>query len=266
MESSDNLKDPLLYLPCCLKILEFSKGQPIYAPEDAVSGIYLILFGSVKLTRMLGNGKQVLIDIYRTEEFFGEAALLNRPRRSEMVTAMEDTRLMVWSRQDFEELVEKRPNLALAMLRVFIQRMNNFELRMQSLAQESVLERLARALIRFSTRLGRLDSAGTMHMPALPQVLLAQYVGTSREIVTYYMTEFRRKGFLTYSRREIALFGNGLREWLELEMGRKLEYPVIHEAGETAGTAVSLQHLLNGREDGERLRSTTAHLSSDKPS
>ena len=35
--------------------------------------------------------------------------------------------------------------------------------------------------------------------------LLSQYVGTSREIVTHYMNQFRRQGYLRYSRKGILL-------------------------------------------------------------
>jgi hypothetical protein len=34
--------------------------------------------------------------------------------------------------------------------------------------------------------------------------LLSQYVGTSREIVTHYMNQFRRQGYLRYSRKRLS--------------------------------------------------------------
>jgi len=39
----------------------------------------------------------------------------------------------------------------------------------------------------------------------LTHELLAQYVGTSREIVTHYMSQFRRDKLLSYSRSGIAI-------------------------------------------------------------
>jgi CRP-like cAMP-binding protein len=44
--------------------------------------------------------------------------------------------------------------------------------------------------------------------------LLAQCVGTSREIVTHYMNRFRKEGYLQYSRRGIVLYRDALGEWL----------------------------------------------------
>ena len=51
-------------------------------------------------------------------------------------------------------------------------------------------------------------------MAALTHELLAQYVGTSREIVTHYMNQFRRQGYLGYSRKGISLYRDAFKEWL----------------------------------------------------
>jgi CRP-like cAMP-binding protein len=51
-------------------------------------------------------------------------------------------------------------------------------------------------------------------MSAFTHELLSQYVGTSREIVTHYMNQFRRMGYLQYSRRGIVMYRDAFQEWL----------------------------------------------------
>jgi hypothetical protein len=58
------------------------------------------------------------------------------------------------------------------------------------------------------------DQDGTVSMPPFTHELLAQYVGTSREIVTHYMSQFRREGLLRYSRAAIAIHRAALIVWL----------------------------------------------------
>ena len=53
-----------------------------------------------------------------------------------------------------------------------------------------------------------------MRMAAFTHELLSQYVGTSREIVTHYMNQFRRQGYLQYSRRGIVLYRDAYEQWL----------------------------------------------------
>ena len=53
---------------------------------------------------------------------------------------------------------------------------------------------------------------GSIRMPAFTQEVLSQYVGTTRETISHCMIQFRRQGFIKYSRREIILY-DSLREW-----------------------------------------------------
>ena len=53
-----------------------------------------------------------------------------------------------------------------------------------------------------------------MRMAPFTHELLSQYVGTSREIVTHYMNQFRRDGYLRYSRKGIILYRDAFKEWL----------------------------------------------------
>jgi CRP/FNR family transcriptional regulator len=62
---------------------------------------------------------------------------------------------------------------------------------------------------------------GSFRMPPLTHELLAQYVGTSREIITTYMNQFRRDGYLKFSRKEVILFPDPLREWVRHGLRRK---------------------------------------------
>jgi CRP-like cAMP-binding protein len=85
--------------------------------------------------------------------------------------------------------------------------------RIESFSAEDIQRRLARSLIHFSERFG-VDEDGAFRMLAFTHELLSQYVGTSREIVTHYMNQLRRKGYIRYSRKGITVYHDALRDWL----------------------------------------------------
>ena len=207
------LEDPLAFLPCS-RIAEFKKGQLIYNQDQPSTSIYLVIQGKVKVSRMGDDGRQVVVDIYQPDEFFGESALLNLPHRSEQAVALDNTRLMAWSGAEIEDMVAKRPRLAVALLQILAKRSIDFTERIESLSVDNIARRLARSLIRFADREGTRGDNGSARMAPLTHELLAQYVGTSREIVTHYMNQFRKDGHLEYSRRGIVLDRNALGEWL----------------------------------------------------
>jgi CRP-like cAMP-binding protein len=207
------LEDPLAFLPCSV-IAEYRKGQLIYDQDQPSTNIYLVIEGKVKVSRMGDDGRQVVVDIYQPDEFFGESALLNLPQRSEQAAALEDARLMAWSTAEIEDMVAKRPRLAVALLQILAKRSNDFTERIESFSADNIARRLARSLIRFGDRQGTHGDNGSARMSPLTHELLAQYVGTSREIVTHYMNQFRKEGYLEYSRRGIVLDRNALGDWL----------------------------------------------------
>jgi len=207
------LEDPLAHLPCS-SILEYKRGQLIYSQDQPSTSLYLVIDGKVKVCRMADDGRQVVVDIYQTDEFFGESAFLGTPTRDEQALSMENTKVMTWTASEIEEIVMKRPRLAVALLQILVQRSLDFGHRIESFSVDNIARRLARTLIRFSERLGEKSEDGSVQMMPFTHELLSQYVGTSREIVTHYMNQFRRKGYLRYSRKGILLYRDAMKDWL----------------------------------------------------
>ena len=207
------LEDPLAYLPCS-GILEYSRGQVIYDRQRPSAAIYLVLGGRVKAALLTEDGHQLVVDIYRTDDFFGESALLGLANRVEQATALDNAKLMAWSAPEIEQIIEKRPRLAVALLQILVQRTLEYPHRVESMSVDDIAHRLAYTLIRFSERLGAVEDDGAVRMMPFTHELLSQYVGTSREIVTLYMNQFRRQGCLRYSRQGIVLYRDALSNWL----------------------------------------------------
>jgi CRP/FNR family transcriptional regulator, cyclic AMP receptor protein len=213
LEPQRQVEDILLHLPCS-RVVEYRKGQLIYSPDQPFPNIFLVLGGKVKVWRASPNGYQVVVDIYHCEELFGESAMLREPPRGEHASAMEATRLMTWTTSEIEDLLMKRPRLAVAMVHILTRRTIDFANRIEGFSATKTAHRLAHSLLRFSERLGTPEDDGGIGMPPLTHEFLAQYVGTSREIVTQHMNQLRRRACLRYSRKRITVYRQALNEWL----------------------------------------------------
>jgi CRP/FNR family transcriptional regulator len=209
------LEDPLAYLPCS-NVLEYGKGEVIYSHDQARSHLYLVLTGMVKVARVSNNGSQLLVDLYGADDFFGEVALVNPLQPFEQATAHQHTTVMAWQAAEIEDLIQKRPRLAIAFLQVFGQRQISLTHRLESLSSDRIDKRLGLALVRFAERFGRPQEDGGLKMEPLTHELLAQYVGTSRELITCHMTKLRKLGHLQYSRRAIVVYRNAMRDCQEI--------------------------------------------------
>ncbi len=213
LDLNTHLEDALAHLPIS-NTTEYGKGQMIYGPDVVSNRIYLVITGKVGVSQIAENGTEVLLEIIRPDEVFGESAFLG-VAPSERATAIERAKVMNWAISDMEDLVTKRPRLAVALLQILAQRNAELTRRVESFSIDTIERRLARSLLRFSERLGTPQKDGSVRMMPLTHVLLSRYVGTSREIVTLYMNRFRKQGYVSYSRQSILLHCDSLKTVLD---------------------------------------------------
>lgn len=208
------LEDLLEHLPCsCIEA--HPKGHVIFSPERPLDRLYLIIAGIVALSRISETEGQVLVDIYAPYEFFGESAVLGCSHPDTRAVALQDTQLMTWTSAQLQTLMAVRPKLGLALLQRLAVRQLSLMERLTSFSAEQIPRRMARTLIYFSGKLGRPECDGSVTVPGLTHALLAEYVGTSREIVTSYLNDFRRAGYMTYSRKSMIIFPSALKSWMQ---------------------------------------------------
>ncbi len=191
----------------------FTRGQQVYGPGDEECHIYRLLDGRVKVARLAGSRVTIVVDVYLPGEIFGESALLGAQREGEQAVAMEPSRVIKWNAAALGELVTERPPLAVALMHFAAERCVGLKERLESLSGEDTSRRLGRALFEFATRAGG-SPAGDVSIQPLTHEVLAQYVGTSREIVSQHMSRLRNQGYIGYSRRGILVHRDRLREWL----------------------------------------------------
>jgi CRP/FNR family transcriptional regulator len=214
LEKRTRLEDVLEHLPIS-GTAQYRKGQRIYGPDAVSKSIYLVVTGTVGISQIAEDGRELLLELVRPDELFGESAFIEDPSRFEKAMAIERAELMSWAVSDMEALVVRRPPLALALLQFLAQRNASLTRRIESLSIDTVERRLARSLIRLSERLGTPEQDGAVRMMPFTHVLLSRYVGTTREIVTQHMNRFRKQGYVSYSRRGILLYRGALKTVLD---------------------------------------------------
>ena len=229
LTSSREMEDALMYLPR-KGVTDYRKGQIIFDEHQPSRGLHLVVQGRVKVTIPLEDGSQTVVDIFTTDDFFGESSLLGSFRYHERALALDSVTLMSWTSSEIEEQIERQPRLGVALLQMLVKRGLDHEERLQSFALDKTPERVVRALLRFGERLGTRTDDGSMKIPPLTHQAISEYVGTSREIVTFQMNHLRQKGFLRYSRKGIQVYMEALRQHLQEQTGQQIAWPQHAEA------------------------------------
>jgi CRP/FNR family cyclic AMP-dependent transcriptional regulator len=225
-------EDPLMYLPR-RPIVEYAKDRIIYDAERPPMSLYVLILGRVKVSNAADDGCETVGRIVRTEGIFGESCLVGTANGNETATALDNVALMSWSREEIEQQVECEPRLGMALFQYLVRRCLELQDRIESMAVHAVPDRVTLALLQLATDLGTIMPDGTMRVPSLTHQTIAEFVGTSREIVTWQMNRLRRLGLIQYSRKHIDVYVQALRDNLK-QQGisiRRGEEGIVQRAG-----------------------------------
>ena len=91
-----------------MELKTFKKGDVIIEKGSDGTYAYIIESGKVEVSDLVNNEKAILA-ILGEKQIFGEMGLVEDKPRSATVTAIEDVRLAMLSRDNFNELFEKTP-------------------------------------------------------------------------------------------------------------------------------------------------------------
>ena len=161
--------------------------------------------GRAKVTMTSDDGAEAIARIVCSDEFFGESCLVGERPHNEAAVAMDDVVVMAWTSSEIERQIEQDPHLGIALSQYLVAQCMELQDRIQSAACYKIPERIMVALAQLATHLGAAMPDGTTRIPGTTHHVIAQFVGTSREIVTFHMNRLRQTGMMTYSRRHIDI-------------------------------------------------------------
>jgi len=207
-------EDPLTYLPR-KPVQEYAKGRVIFDGQNPSTDLFVVILGRVKISNTSDDGCQTVGRLVRAEGLFGESCLIGPLSRNESATALDNVTLMSWSRAEIELQIEREPRLGIALSQYLVRECLELQDRIESMAVHKTPERVMLALMQLAADLGTSTPEGAIRVASLTHHTIAEFVGTSREIVTFQMNRLRRLGLIRYSRKYIDIYTQAMRENLK---------------------------------------------------
>lgn len=102
-----------------------SQGAVLFNFGDPADRFYVVKSGAVELFSQDHGGSKIFMDRCGPEQFFGELALFDGGPRAASAVALEDSTLMVLTRNDLIAFLEKHPTAAINMLTVVGRRLRS---------------------------------------------------------------------------------------------------------------------------------------------
>jgi len=201
-----DLKDEILdKISSLMQKRLYKRNNMILMEEDVGDTLFILNQGSVKITRLSDDGREVILSILGDGDFFGEMSIFDGESRSANVIALEDSEVFVLKRGDFLELLEKHPKIAIALLQELAIRLRRSDQQIEGLSLSDAENRIAMSIIRLAEDLGVIK-LGQVIIDNLPfQQDIANMAGTSRETVSRMLKLLERKGWIQRKGRQLII-------------------------------------------------------------
>jgi CRP/FNR family cyclic AMP-dependent transcriptional regulator len=195
------------------RVEEFRKKQAIFSQGEAADSVMYVQKGSVKLTVVNESGKEAVVAIFGSGDFFGEGGMAGQPLRMGTATAIVPTTVLIIGKDEMLRALHTELSLSDRFIKYMLARNIRVEADLVDQLFNSTEKRLARTLLLLA-RYGGEEQPERM-LQKVSQETLAEMIGTTRSRVNLFMNKFRKLGFIEY---------NG-----EIKINKSLLTVVLHE-------------------------------------
>ena len=179
------------------------KGDYLFREGDRSEGFYIVQKGAINVHRVSAAGKEQVIHMFCPIESFAEATLATESGYPADARATEATTVLLVPKNDFVDLLRRRPELSLRMLGSMSQHLRVIVGLLDDLTLKNVETRLANWLLKRCPRsIG--DGAVEIRLDRTKRVLAAE-IGTTSETLSRTLAKFRDQKFLRVKGNTITL-------------------------------------------------------------
>ena len=179
-------------------VQEFRNRQRIFSQGDAAEAVFYLQKGRAKVTVISKHGKEAVIGIVESGQFFGESSLVaGHPLRMSSATSMGRSTVSRFDKETIVRLLHEDAEFADRFVSYTLARTVRVEEDLVDQLFNSTEKRLARVLLLLAN-FGQ-DGRPQPVIPRISQEMLSQIVGASRSRVSSFMNKFRRLGFIDYN-------------------------------------------------------------------
>lgn len=175
----------------------YKDNDTIFHKDDPGVALYVIVEGKVKIHNETPDGADCIIAIFSEGDFFGDLAMIDGGPRSADATTIAPSELLMLTRDDLLDIVERYPRIMRCLLITVAGRLRRTTELLVKTTTLDVNGRLALQLLWLADQHGRVTPNGVRIDLHLTQTDLGNLVGASRESVNKVLGYFRRMTWIS---------------------------------------------------------------------
>lgn len=178
-------------------VTTYGKDQIIFSQGDPSDSVFYIRKGKVKVYVVSEEGKEAVVALHGSGDFFGEGCLTGQPLRLASVAAITESVIMRLDKAAMARVLRTEPKFSETFISFLLARNARVEEDLVDQLFNSSEKRLARLLL-LMANFGK-EGKPEPVIAKISQETLAEMVGTTRSRVSTFMNKFRKLGFIQYN-------------------------------------------------------------------
>lgn len=187
-------KDALAQFTQGRNINKYKKKQMIYSEGNHPNRLYYILKGKVKVYKANEDGKELVTELFNAGDFLGYISLLEGAAYKDSAKALEETELAVIPGEDFDELINKSPEVMKKFIQLLAKNIAEKEKLLIGIAYNSLRKKVAEALLLLQHKFQK-DSEDKFVI-SFNRESLASIAGTAKESLIRTLGDFRNENLI----------------------------------------------------------------------
>ena len=187
------------------RVERYAAGREIFDKGSPGQSLMAVLRGSIKISSLSSDGKEVVFRIINAGEIFGEIATLDGEERSADAAAMTDCELLVLNRRDFLRMIENRADLCMILLRILCRRLRQTSEKVEDVMFRHLESRVAKALLQLAESVGQRGLRSKSVELHVSQRELGNMAGGSRESVNKFLQNWHRQKLIDLGKASILI-------------------------------------------------------------
>ena len=175
----------------------YEKGDMLCTQGEKSDTLFIINEGQVKISKLTKEGKEQIVHIFTSGDFFGELSLFSN---DEIYTfdafAISNVKICTLTKQDMDRIIMKNPEISLKLLQVISKRLTQTENLAQNLVTNDVEIRIAFMFLEFGEKYGASVNEGLQINLPINREEMANYVGVTRETISRKLSIFEELGII----------------------------------------------------------------------
>ena len=177
----------------------------LYTPKEGTERLFILKEGRVQLYEVDGEGEEITLSVVEDGNVFGEMALTGQSLHGLYVRAIVPSTVVSLRREDVEDLITKKPEVGLRLVRELAERLRDSERRYADVVGKEVPARLATLILRLVDSEGVVSSESFRIPTHYTHEQLASMIGCKRVAVTRAFRKLEEGGAVELADRRIVV-------------------------------------------------------------